>query len=199
MVTAVTSNVWGVTRGAEGTTPVTHATGFTIQQVVSAGELNNFQQMRNGGNTVTSTITTIGTVGSYTPAVTDVPAAGVVYDFTAFGQIHDTTHTATLATVWNGTTLASAISGTEGLLGTNLPLGSSWWLEGKVHCFGATTMVSGFNFQASNFTTGTQTVSTIVGANSAPVTVSGTGPLNIIADSSAWTLITAGVLIHRIS
>ena len=37
MVTAVSSTVWGVTRGAEGTTPVTHATGFTIQQVVTAG------------------------------------------------------------------------------------------------------------------------------------------------------------------
>ena len=79
--------------------------------------------MRNGGNTVTSTITTTGTIGSYTPAVTDVPAAGVVYDFAAFGQIHDTTHTATLATVWNGTTIASVVSGAGGVLGTNMPAG----------------------------------------------------------------------------
>jgi hypothetical protein len=36
-----TGQSWTVTRGAEGTTPVTHATGFSITQVTSAGFLGS--------------------------------------------------------------------------------------------------------------------------------------------------------------
>ena len=36
-VTNISGTTWTVTRGAEGTTPVTHAAGFTVYQVVSAG------------------------------------------------------------------------------------------------------------------------------------------------------------------
>jgi hypothetical protein len=35
-----TGQAWTVTRGAEGTTPVTHATGYTIATVITAGWLN---------------------------------------------------------------------------------------------------------------------------------------------------------------
>ena len=35
-----TGQAWTVIRGAEGTTPVAHATGFTIAQVITAGWLN---------------------------------------------------------------------------------------------------------------------------------------------------------------
>jgi hypothetical protein len=38
-VTNVSGTTWTVTRGAEGTTPVTHSAGFTVYQVVSAGAL----------------------------------------------------------------------------------------------------------------------------------------------------------------
>ena len=37
-VTNVSSTTWTVTRGAEGTTPVAHAVGFTVKQVVTAGD-----------------------------------------------------------------------------------------------------------------------------------------------------------------
>ena len=40
LVTAITGTTWTVTRGAESTTPVTHAAGFTIEQVITAGFLN---------------------------------------------------------------------------------------------------------------------------------------------------------------
>jgi hypothetical protein len=202
-VTAVTSNVWGVTRGAESTTPVTHASNFTVQQVVSAGALTNFQQVTNNGNnggTVTSTLSTSPiTLATYTPPASDIPAAGVVYDINAFGTIHNvTTNAFTIVTAWNGTSLATANSGTVGgTLGTN-SIGT-FWFEGRVHCFGATTMVSGFNFQAAN-SSATHTISTMVGASSAPVTVSGTaGPLTVVATSSAYTIVSSGFLIHRIS
>jgi hypothetical protein len=39
-VTDVVGTTWYVVRGAEGTTPVAHASGFTITQVVTAGFLN---------------------------------------------------------------------------------------------------------------------------------------------------------------
>lgn len=38
-VTTVSGTTWTVTRGAEGTTPVSHAGGFTVVQVVTAGWL----------------------------------------------------------------------------------------------------------------------------------------------------------------
>lgn len=43
-VTNVSGTTWTVTRGAESTTPVAHAAGFTVNQVVSAGGLTTFMQ-----------------------------------------------------------------------------------------------------------------------------------------------------------
>ena len=43
-VTNVSGTTWTVTRGAEGSTPVTHSAGFTIQQVGTAGVLGSFAQ-----------------------------------------------------------------------------------------------------------------------------------------------------------
>jgi hypothetical protein len=37
-VTNVSGTSWTVTRGAESTTPVTHSAGFTVVQVVTAGD-----------------------------------------------------------------------------------------------------------------------------------------------------------------
>lgn len=39
-VTDISGTTWTVTRGAEGTTPVAHSSGFTIQQVITEGWLN---------------------------------------------------------------------------------------------------------------------------------------------------------------
>jgi hypothetical protein len=40
-VTNVSGSTWTVTRGAEGSTPVTHSAGFTVQQVMTAGWLGS--------------------------------------------------------------------------------------------------------------------------------------------------------------
>jgi hypothetical protein len=48
-VTNVSGTTWTVTRGAEGTAPVAHASGFTVQQVVSAGALTGFAQTASLG------------------------------------------------------------------------------------------------------------------------------------------------------
>lgn len=47
LVTNVDGTTWTVTRGAEGTTPVAHTSGFTIQQVVTAGVLDSLSQAVN--------------------------------------------------------------------------------------------------------------------------------------------------------
>lgn len=44
LVTNVSGTTWTVTRGAEGTTPVTHVSGFTVQHVVTAGALTGMAQ-----------------------------------------------------------------------------------------------------------------------------------------------------------
>jgi len=41
----VSGTTWTVIRGAESTAPVAHSAGFTVTQVVSAGDLGLFQQM----------------------------------------------------------------------------------------------------------------------------------------------------------
>jgi hypothetical protein len=43
-VTNVSGTTWTVTRGAESSTPVAHASGFTVQQAVTAGGLGQFVQ-----------------------------------------------------------------------------------------------------------------------------------------------------------
>jgi hypothetical protein len=47
-VTNVSGTTWTVTRGAESTTPVTHAAGFTVYQVVTTAGLGAFAQAGNG-------------------------------------------------------------------------------------------------------------------------------------------------------
>jgi hypothetical protein len=47
-VTNVSGTTWTVTRGDEGTATLSHTAGFTIQQVVSAGDLANFAQITPG-------------------------------------------------------------------------------------------------------------------------------------------------------
>lgn len=45
IVTNVSGTTWTVTRGAEGTTPVAHSAGFTVQHIVTAGALEEFGQV----------------------------------------------------------------------------------------------------------------------------------------------------------
>ncbi len=44
-VTNISGTAWTVTRGAEGSAPVTHAAGFAVNQVVSAGAYGGFAQL----------------------------------------------------------------------------------------------------------------------------------------------------------
>jgi hypothetical protein len=200
-VTAVTSNVWGVTRGAENTSPVTHASSFTVMQVVTAGDLGNMYQYQNNALTAATTVgasTVNGTMASYVPAATDIPAAGVTYAFTGYGVFSSGVLATlfTMATVWNGTTIASATKGVSGTVVAETA--RQFWIEGQVTCYGAATMVSGFNFATSG---STGTLGGVQGSSTAGVSVSGTaGPLSLVVTTGALqTFITTGLVFHRIS
>lgn len=53
-VTLVSGNTWTVTRGAESTTPVTHAAGFTVNEIVTAGGFGSFLASGNNLSDVAS-------------------------------------------------------------------------------------------------------------------------------------------------
>lgn len=82
-VTNISGTTWTVTRGSESTTPVTHAAGFTIYQVVTAGALQqasrvdwlNVVTMFGADPTGTADSTT-----AFTSAVAALPSTGgVIY------------------------------------------------------------------------------------------------------------------------
>lgn len=68
LVTNVSGLTWTVTRGAEGTTPVAHAAGFTVKQVVTAGGLSVAGTGQNGwtapGAVVAETFPRVFSAGS---------------------------------------------------------------------------------------------------------------------------------------
>jgi hypothetical protein len=74
-----TGQSWTVTRGADGTTPVTHATGYQITQVVPAGSLNAMVPQ-------ISVLATSQTVGSTSPVQVGSFAATLVAGNTYTGR-----------------------------------------------------------------------------------------------------------------
>jgi parallel beta-helix repeat protein len=77
-VTNVSGTTWTVTRGAEGTTPVARAAGFTVQQVVTAGPLGTFTQAGRGdiGGTGAAPTVTATHLASPLPIAQGGTAAG---------------------------------------------------------------------------------------------------------------------------
>jgi hypothetical protein len=77
LVTNVSGTTWTVTRGDEGTTPVAHSGGFTIQQVTTAGWLNNLmkvQVVRPSGDTSGAT-----DLANFNAAFAALPNGGTVW------------------------------------------------------------------------------------------------------------------------
>lgn len=204
-VTAITGTVWGVTRGAEGSVPVTHTGGFSVMQVVTAGDLSGFGQFTTTGATATTggTGATTYTVASFTVPTIDAPASGVVYDVNCYGFLTQaaTARVLTVTLNWGSTTIVSAVTGTNGsAMPATALTRNGVWIEGRVTCISSTTMVAALNFQTYNGATPLS----IANSSTAATTISGaTGPLGLTvtwgtaATTYAFTAITS--LIHRIS
>lgn len=204
----ISGDVATVLRGIEGTTTCAHPAGSTFYAIASAGTLDQFGQ--NELQAVTTPVTASDTTStetiiSWTPAAQDVPAAGVAYEFTAFGTLSASATAAdndiTFTVAWNGTTLATLkMGGTTGgggpLLGSTMS-DAGWWLEGAVICESATSMVAGMNFVTHKTSTASYAGVTVSndGADeltAGAVTVTGSGPLTVTV---AWsTQETANVL-----
>lgn len=64
LVTNVSGTTWSVTRGVEGTTPVTHAAGFTVAHMLSSGALGQFLQNANNLSDVSAIATARDNLGT---------------------------------------------------------------------------------------------------------------------------------------
>lgn len=120
-VTNVSGSTWTVTRGAEGTTPVAHASGFTVQQVVTAGGLKQFIQtppsgdgiVLPSGQSLTSVLSSVNATSLLTVLSLSVAAneanAGSCYELEAWGTYTTgSSNTVLTWTVsWGGVTLGS--------------------------------------------------------------------------------------------
>ena len=110
---------WSVTRGAEGTTPVAHAAGFTVAQVVTAGWLGSVSfvnPMTTAGDMVAGTVSGVavrvpGNTSSAKQFLTQTGAAG-----TANTPVWGTIATSDVPTLNQNTTgsagTAASVSGT---------------------------------------------------------------------------------------
>jgi hypothetical protein len=98
--TATSGTTWTVTRGAEGTTPVTHAAGFTIVQVATAGFLG-------------AVVTTTGGAGANLPLnnhkITSQANGTTTGDGAAYVQVYEVLNVKGLGAAGNGVTDDSAI------------------------------------------------------------------------------------------
>lgn len=116
LVTNMSGTSWSVTRGAESTTPVAHAAGFTIAQVVTAGWLGSVafvNPMTSPGDMVAGTVSGAGirvpgNTSSTKQFLTQTGAAG-----TAQAPVWGTIGTSDVPTLNQNTTGTSAnVSGT---------------------------------------------------------------------------------------
>lgn len=205
-VTAVTGTVWGVTRGSEGTIPVTHSAGFSIMQVVTADDFTGFGQLTLAGATAAtgfSNSSAANTVGSYTVPTLNAPAPGVVYDINCYGFLTQaaTTRVLTVALNWGSTVIVSAVSGTDGsAMPATALTRNGVWIEGRATCINSTTLTAALNLQTYNG----GTPLSIANASTTGTTVTGaTGPLALTitwstaATTYAFTAVSS--FIHRIS
>lgn len=192
-VTNVSGTAWAVTRGVEGTTPVTHAAGATFYQIVSAGDLTSMKQATgavtspvNLTNTVTETV-----VCTYQPYTGEIQA-GTTFELIATGTVRASPSTAGALTWrirWGGAAgtqliaLTNASNGCSAFSSGMSAAGVSFDINGTVTFISTTSAIANLNFWfQQNTTTGCGTGvassgSAVTGLTAPP----GGGPLVLTA------------------
>lgn len=213
--------IWNVTRGAENTTPVTHTSGFTVMEVISAGALDNFKQATNAQTTAVTVATTVETlVASYQPQTVDIEA-GVSFEAVAYGTFVTNNTVATNREMvwtmrWGGTagTILSQLktnSNAAGLTTTSVA-GSSYDMNATVILLSTTQATCNMNLfytNSSNSLTAAQATATVTNAtggaasSSTPVAISGNGPLVLDfawgGPVTAQTMVAVSPVIYRVA
>lgn len=153
-VTNVSGTTWTVTRGAESTTPVAHASGFTVQQVVTAGALKQFLQappsldglVLPSGQAQTSVLSSVNATSVLTAASLSIAAgeanAGSCYEIEAWG-VYGTASSSTVLT-WavalGSTTLGSNAFTMPASIGIAAP--ARWRFKGSIAVLSSTLVGS---------------------------------------------------------
>lgn len=105
LVTNVSGTTWTVTRGAESSTPISHAADFTIFQVATAGFLNTVMTTVAAGLQTVATSATISTMppsGIYPLTASGAATGLIMATVSTYSQVtlvNQSTFTLTFATV----------------------------------------------------------------------------------------------------
>jgi hypothetical protein len=148
-VTNVSGATWTVTRGAggtDGTTPVAHAAGFTVQQVVTAGGLDQLVQgppsgdgLSMPGGTNSSLLSAVNSTALVQAAGLAVPGGeatpGSVYEMEAWGLYGTASSNTnlTFALTWGAVTLGSNAFTMP--VSQNISAPSRWRFKASVNIF----------------------------------------------------------------
>lgn len=126
-VTNVSSNTWTVTRGAESTTPVAHAQGFTVASVITAGGLNGLLSGASGPLAVTSGGTGGTAVTAYAVVTGGTSASTALQTVSGLGSSGQvlTSQGAGALPQWSAIGTAASVSGTVAILNGGTGQGSA--------------------------------------------------------------------------
>jgi hypothetical protein len=199
VVTNVSGTAWTVTRGAESTTPVTHASGFTVQQVASAYGLKNLLQVPQSGNgvalpngTITSVQSAVNTTATLTVASLAVPAGEAtpnsVYELEAWGGYGTASSNTTLTwtLLWGSTQLTQQAFTMPASVSTTAP--ARWRFKASIAILtGPLAGVDARMEYASTNAAGTAVSVYLLGANPGVGTSITTSSAETLSLTAAWT------------
>lgn len=187
-VTNVSGTTWTVTRGAESTTAVAHATGATFYQIVSAGDLT---AMKQAVGAITTPVNVQGTnsetvVCTYQPVTGEI-MAGTTFELVATGSIKLTSApTITWNIRWGGltgTSILTLVTGTNcTALTSSMSVARPFDVNGTVTFIDTTHAIANINFWFA--INGTTSIGQGVNSNASSVAVTGSGPLVLTAQWS---------------
>jgi hypothetical protein len=196
-VTNVSGATWTVTRGAEGTTPVAHVAGFTVQQVVTAAGLDQLLQGPPSGDGLalgtdqsnSSILSVVSTTTSLTAATMTVPGGEAipssVYEIECWGT-YTTGASNTILTwtvTWGGVSL-----GSQPITMPASVTSGRWRFKGSVSISAGPTAAADFRLEIAPSSTASTAVAVYLFGNNTATGVSiATSSALIYELVAAWT------------